>query len=61
MNGKAPTGMNKETPRVQNMQVRDWFAGQALIAIIGLQSDAGINGECSDAYMYADQMLKARG
>jgi hypothetical protein len=44
----------------EGMTLQDYFAGQALVGIIGLESDAGINGECADAYLYANEMLKAR-
>ena len=49
-------------PAFQNegMTLRDYFAGQALVAIIGLESGASLNGECSDAYLYADAMLAER-
>lgn len=42
------------------MTLRDYFAACALPAIIALNSDAGINGECADAYQYADRMLAER-
>ncbi len=41
-------------------ELRDWFAGMALPAIIARDSDCGAEGEAHDAYLYADAMLKAR-
>jgi hypothetical protein len=45
------------------MTLRDWFAGQALIAIphIGCGSDLNALEIAKDAYVFADAMLKARG
>ena len=45
---------------VRGMTLRDWFAGQALAAIIANEVNASANGDAADAYMYADAMLKAR-
>jgi hypothetical protein len=41
-------------------KLRDDFAGQAMAALIGLQSDCGPSGVAHDAFLYADAMLKAR-
>ena len=52
----------------QNMSLRDWFAGQALAAIISTcRSDTRENGETREqmfarrAYDIADALLSARG
>ena len=47
----------------RGMSLRDWFAGQALIAIphIGCGSDLEPEQIAHDAYKIADAMLKARG
>ena len=42
------------------MSLRDWFAGQALPGLIGLDSDADDKGIAHDAYLYADAMLAER-
>lgn len=44
------------------MTLRDYFAGQALIALIGINDeDARSTGKASHiAYCYADEMLKRR-
>ena len=44
----------------QGLSLRDWFAGQALAAIMATGVNASANGDAADAYMYADAMLKAR-
>lgn len=50
----------------RGMTLRDWFAGQALAAIIRAGEDsvwtpAGPHDACAQqAYMYADAMLRAR-
>jgi hypothetical protein len=43
--------------------LRDWFAGLAMQAIIGTFTGEidGTDGIVSDAYTFADAMLKARG
>jgi hypothetical protein len=51
-------GMDKGFKDQPNL--RDRFAMVALVGIIAIRSDAKINEECHDAYMYADAMLKAR-
>jgi hypothetical protein len=45
------------------MTLRDWFAGQVLVAIphIGCGSDLEPEQIAHDAYKIADAMLKARG
>ena len=45
------------------MTLRDWFAGQALIALphIGCGGDLNIEDAAKAAYQFADAMLKARG
>jgi len=43
------------------MSLRDWFAGQALVAIIGHPVWEGTDDEiASDAYKAADAMMRAR-
>jgi hypothetical protein len=39
------------------MDLRDWFAGQALPECIGWGEPEKV---CAGAYMYADEMMKAR-
>ena len=45
------------------MSLRDWFAGQALIAIphMGNGMDLDANDVARACYQYADAMLAARG
>ena len=45
---------------VGGITVRDYFAAKALAAIIAIESDDELSGECHDAYLYADAMMKAR-
>ena len=42
------------------MTLRDWFAGQALGALIASEVNESLRGDSADAYMYADAMLAAR-
>ena len=42
------------------MTLRDWFAGQALAALITSEVNESQHGDSEDAYMYADAMLAAR-
>jgi hypothetical protein len=42
------------------MTLRDWFAGQALAALIASEVNESAHGDSEDAYMYADAMLLAR-
>ena len=44
------------------MSMRDWFAGQALVAMphIGEGSDLNFRAIAHDCYLMADAMLKAR-
>ena len=42
------------------MTLRDWFAGQALAALIASEVNETSHGDSEDAYMYADAMLAAR-
>lgn len=47
----------------EGMSLRDWFAGQALVAFIaadGAQFFERVNDHAEDAYAQADAMLKAR-
>ena len=44
----------------EGMSLRDWFAGQALSGLIGLDSDADARGIAHDAYLYAGAMLAER-
>lgn len=46
-------------PLMSDMELRDWFAGQALAAITN-ESDAFWAGAAPLAYQYADAMLCAR-
>lgn len=59
-------------PRVQTgavvatdtgMSLRDWFAGQALAAVIASDPDGQVpaSKQAEAAYFYADAMLKDRG
>jgi len=45
------------------MTLRDWFAGQALVALphIGCGCDLNTEEAALAAYQFADAMLKARG
>lgn len=45
------------------MSLRDWFAGQALVALphTGCGGDLHIEDAAKAAYQMADAMLKARG
>ena len=49
------------------MTLRDWFAGQALIGLVTANEDIANDGQMQKAldvaeaaYLYADEMLKAR-
>ena len=53
---KLPGG-NYCTP---GMSLLDWFAGQALAAIIQSGANESANGDSADAYMYAIAMLNER-
>jgi hypothetical protein len=46
----------------RGMTLRDWFAGQALMGMLAKQSNAdGMHDSyASDAYRYADEMIRAR-
>ena len=44
----------------KGMTIRDYFAGQALIGLVTVDHDMGIELYASDAYKYADAMLKER-
>ena len=41
------------------MSLRDWFAGQALAALVSARASA-LQGNTKRAYAYADAMLAAR-
>jgi hypothetical protein len=43
------------------MTLRDWFAGQALVAIINDRQGSTVRDMADRAYIYADIMLEARG
>lgn len=47
----------------EGMSLRDWFAGQALIALphIGCGADLDSHDTATAAYQIADAMLAARG
>ena len=58
-----PTGVASDA----GMSLRDYFAGQALIGILGSHVRGGVDVDLDDvgavaeaAYRYADAMLKAR-
>ncbi len=53
----AAAAENGYTP---GMTLRDYFAGQAVIALIGLDSDATVRELSADAYDHADSMLRQR-
>ena len=42
------------------MSLRDWFAGQALLATAGYRESADIDDIARQSYAIADAMLKAR-
>ncbi|MGE0278323.1 MAG: hypothetical protein AB7R40_23250 [Nitrospiraceae bacterium] len=47
-------------PSAQDMTLRDYYAGQALVGILaGKKRDTGLASK--DAYDYADAMMRARG
>lgn len=53
------------TGGLSDMQLRDWFAGQALVGLIPAPKQPGVPaldkpGMAKAAYEYADQMLLAR-
>ena len=54
----------KENPIVQNMELRDYFAVQAMLAILSKDPDYHIRWEFFDvanfSYQCADAMLEAR-
>ncbi len=56
-------------PDVKELSVRDWFAGQALSALIAKHHTTELAGEpfphhphtlAQEAYRYADQMMQER-
>lgn len=56
-------------PPHKGMSLRDWFAGQALAGMLAYPGDerhgsfhnnCSVEGCASEAYMYADAMLKQR-
>ncbi|SNZ21684.1 hypothetical protein [Cohaesibacter gelatinilyticus] len=58
-----PPHHNPET-HASGMTLRDWFAGQALVAVLGLglkSEQADEMGIASISYQVADAMLKERG
>jgi hypothetical protein len=60
----ASTGDSRDGVYCQNgMTLRDWFAGQALIALphIGCGADLTVKDTAEAAYQIADAMIKARG
>lgn len=56
--GERSTAKTAE-PLMSDMELRDWFAGQALVGITH-DSDVFWPGAAPLAYQYADAMLKAR-
>jgi hypothetical protein len=50
--------LEKREPLASDMSLRDWFAGQALAGLATRHSYRDIMGVASDAYEYADAMLK---
>jgi len=42
------------------MTLLDWFAGKALPGLIGLESDADLDGIAHDAYLYAEAMIRQK-
>lgn len=51
--------------KMSDMQLRDWFAGQALVGLIPAPKQPGVPaldkpGMAKAAYAYADQMMLAR-
>jgi len=57
---KTPGGIAHMTS--SGMTLRDYFAGQALLGIVGDPMRASMSSDCAAelAYGYADAMLKAR-
>ena len=58
----SPTG---SSDKMSDMQLRDWFAGQALVGLIPAPKQPGVAaldkpGMAKAAYAYADQMMLAR-
>ena len=58
-----PTGTGGNTPYTNGMNLRDYFAGQAMNALILERADWKYAPETLAKYAYAqaDAMLKARG
>lgn len=49
------------TVKQRGMSLRDWFAGQALMAVFDYNTEAGVEMNIArSAYRMADAMLKAR-
>lgn len=46
----------------QGMSLRDWFAGQALVGIVGKEKSGNVppRDAADRAYAYADEMLRMR-
>lgn len=44
----------------EGMSLRDWFAGMALKALLAEDDEGTIDSCASDAYRYADAMLRER-
>jgi hypothetical protein len=48
-----------EKDKLENISLRDWFAGQALAGILS-RTPESFSYVAKYAYLYADEMIKAR-
>ena len=46
--------------QAHGMELRDWFAGQALVGLLAHGSRGDSSATATQAYEYADAMMKAR-
>ena len=59
--GNAGEWLVRPVEAEDGMTLRDWFAGQALVAIINDRQGSTVRDMADRAYIYADIMLEARG